>query len=110
MVGHGWRSLLQGRSRTVLERDVIPAFIAGKRWFGERGNPPASAQITAGIPLSAADHGPGLAFIDVQGRRETAEYVLPLSIKWTRFDRERQNPHALAAVRRGPRVGTLLVL
>src|SRR5262249_37624131 len=27
---------------------------------------------------------------------------------WTRFDRERQNPSALAAVRRGPREGTLL--
>src|SRR5262249_30482601 len=29
-------------------------------------------------------------------------------IKWTRFDRERQNPSALAAVRQGSREGTLL--
>jgi trehalose synthase len=108
VVGDGWRSLLQGRSRSVLERDVLPAFIAGKRWFGERGSPPTSAQITASIALSAADHGPALAFIEVRGRGETAEYVLPLAIKWTRFDRERQNPYALAAVRRGPREGTLL--
>jgi maltose alpha-D-glucosyltransferase/alpha-amylase len=108
VVGHGWRSLLQGRSRSVLEHDVLPVFIAGKRWFAERGSPPARAHITSGISLSAADHGPGLAFIEVEGRRETAEYVLPLGIKWTRFDQERQNPYALAAVRRGPREGTLL--
>src|SRR5438874_5336979 len=36
--GGGWRSLVHGRTRTVLERDVLPAFLAGRRWFAERGN------------------------------------------------------------------------
>ena len=34
----GWSSLSQGQSRSVLERDVLPAFLASKRWFAERGN------------------------------------------------------------------------
>ena len=38
----------------------------------------------------------------------TARYVLPMLIEWVRFDRERYNPHALAAVRQGAREGTLL--
>ena len=38
VVTHGWRSLLHGHSRSVLERDVLPAFLAGRRWFAERGN------------------------------------------------------------------------
>ena len=35
-------------------------------------------------------------------------YVLPMRIEWVRFDRERYNPHAFAAVRQGAREGTLL--
>jgi len=34
--------------------------------------------------------------------------VLPMQIEWVRFDRERFNPKALAAVRQGAREGTLL--
>ena len=33
---------------------------------------------------------------------------MPMQIEWVRFDRERYNPHALAAVRQGAREGTLL--
>src|SRR5207248_1701583 len=35
-------------------------------------------------------------------------YVVPMQIEWVRFDRERFNPKALAAVRQGAREGTLL--
>ena len=38
----------------------------------------------------------------------TTRYVLPMQIEWVRFDRERFNPKALAAVRQGAREGTLL--
>ena len=33
---------------------------------------------------------------------------MPMQIEWVRFDRERYNPNALAAVRQGAREGTLL--
>ena len=107
VVTDGWRSLLRGRSKSILERDVLPAFLAGRRWFAERGTSPMT-RIVATIPLAAADPDRGLALLEAKGKRETANYLLPLTIKWTRFDRERQNPNALAAVRRGPREGTLL--
>ena len=57
---------------------------------------------------AAAESDLGVALLEARGRRETANYWLPLTIKWTRFDRERQNPSAMAAVRRGPREGSLL--
>ena len=41
-------------------------------------------------------------------RGVTARYVLPMLIEWVRFDRERYNPRAFAAVRQGAREGTLL--
>jgi maltose alpha-D-glucosyltransferase/alpha-amylase len=56
----------------------------------------------------AADPDLGVALLETKDKRETAHYLLPLTIKWTRFDPERQDPSALAAVRQGPREGTLL--
>jgi maltose alpha-D-glucosyltransferase / alpha-amylase len=87
---------------------VLPAFLANKRWYAERGSSPASARISATIPLVPADPGLGLAIIETKGRHAPATYLLPLTISWTRLDRERQNPNTLAAVRRGAREGTLL--
>jgi maltose alpha-D-glucosyltransferase/alpha-amylase len=104
----GLRSLLHPRAKSVLERDVLPAFLAGRRWFAERGNTSTTAHVVDAIPLVAGDSGVGLALIKSNGRHEAANYLLPLTIKWTRFDSSPPNPNALAAVRRGPREGTLL--
>ncbi len=108
VVTHGWRSLLQGRSKSVLERDVLPAFLASRRWFAERGNSSTTCLLVGDLPLDAADQNLGVALVEAKGRHETANYLLPLSIKWTRFDPMRPNSNALAAVRRGPRQGTLI--
>jgi maltose alpha-D-glucosyltransferase / alpha-amylase len=105
VVVHGWRSLLQGRSKSALERDVLPAFLAGRRWFAERGNMATACHLAGALPLDGADLG--LALIEAKGRHQAATYLLPLSIKWSRFDPLRPQPNALAAVRRGPRQGTL---
>jgi maltose alpha-D-glucosyltransferase/alpha-amylase len=107
VVTDGWNSLLHGRSKSVLERDVLPAFLASRRWYAERGNSPTT-HIVEAIPIGAGSPDSGIALLEAKGRQETANYLLPMTIKWTRFDREQQNPNALAAVRRGPREGTLL--
>src|SRR5262249_28907493 len=104
----GWRSLLQGRSRSSLERDVLPAFVAGRRWFAERGHPPSHAHLVGGIPFDGAGRDLGIAIVEAKGRNESENYLLPMAIDWTRFDPMRPNPNALAAVRRGPRQGVLL--
>src|SRR5262245_47552462 len=107
VVTDGWRSLLRGRSKSILERDVLPAFLASRRWYANRGRP-ATTHIAGTVPIVATDPDLGVALLEAKDKRETANYLLPLTIKWTRFDRERQNPNALAAVRQGPREGTLL--
>jgi maltose alpha-D-glucosyltransferase / alpha-amylase len=108
VVAGGWRSLLQGRSAAVLERDVLPAFLASRRWFAERGNLSISSRIIGAMPLASADPELGLALIEAKGRREAATYLLPLGLEWTRLDRLRHNHNALAAVRKGPREGAVL--
>ncbi len=107
VIAETWRSLLQGRTRSVLEHDVLPAFLASRRWFAER-NVTATTRIVGGVPLGSGDSLLGIALVEAKGRQHPATYLLPLIVKWTRFDPVRQNPNALAAVRRGPREGTLL--
>ena len=108
VVTSGWKSLMQGRSRTVLERDVLPAFLASRRWFSERGNKSIATRIAGSLPLPPSEAELGMALIEAGGRARPATYLLPLAIRWTRLERERHSPVVLAAVRRGAREGTLL--
>jgi len=113
VLASNWTSLPQGHARDTLERDVLPAFLAGRRWFAERGSRSITAKVAATIPLATGDPGLTLAVVEtkgseIKGKGEAAHYLLPLTIKWNRLDRERRDPNALAAVRRGPREGALL--
>jgi maltose alpha-D-glucosyltransferase/alpha-amylase len=104
----GWASLLQGRSKQVLEYDVLPGFLSAHRWFADRGSPSVSTRIAATIPLKPGSPGLELALIDATGKRDTSRYLLPLTVKWDLIDRSQRNPNALARVRRGPREGMML--
>jgi maltose alpha-D-glucosyltransferase/alpha-amylase len=108
VVTDGWASLLQGRSRQILEYDVLPSFLSSHRWFAERGNASVSTRIAASIALKAGDPGMELVLVEAAGKRDTSCYLLPLTVKWQRFDRSQRHPNTLAAVRRGPREGVLL--
>jgi maltose alpha-D-glucosyltransferase / alpha-amylase len=102
-----WRSLLEGRSRQSLEREILPAFLAGRRWFGEKGSPLLKVELQAGITLEDDNPGPVLALLDVATGRGHARYALPLGIKWLRFDKVGP-ANILAAVRRYAREGSLV--
>ena len=107
VVTHGWRSLLQGHSKSVLERDVLPAFLASRGWFAERGKSSTTCHLVGALALDAADQNLGVALVEAKGRHETANYLLPLSIKWTPFDRCGPIATPLPPCR-GPRQGTLI--
>jgi maltose alpha-D-glucosyltransferase/alpha-amylase len=108
VVSEGWGSLTHGRARMILERDVLPAFLAGRRWFPAKDSAAVTAKLAATIPLTGGDLGLALAVVESKSGRDSGRYLLPLAINWTRFDRARHDPNALAAVRRGPREGTML--
>jgi len=102
-----WVSL--ARERGVFERDVLPGHLARTRWYPERSAKAIHPTLTSAIPFcEIGDNRPWLAFFQTGQRGETARYVLPMQIEWVRFDRERYNPKAFAAVRQGAREGTLL--
>ncbi|HEX9470537.1 MAG TPA: maltose alpha-D-glucosyltransferase, partial [Bradyrhizobium sp.] len=106
-MGATWVSL--ARTRGVFERDVLPGHLARTRWYPERSPKSIHPTLTSAIPFcDIGDNRPWLAFFEAAQRGETARYVLPMRIEWVRFDRERYNPRAFAAVRQGAREGTLL--
>jgi maltose alpha-D-glucosyltransferase / alpha-amylase len=108
VVVDGWASLLQGRSKEILERDVLPGFLSSQRWFAERGSFPISTNVAAAISLEPSDPGLELCIVEVKGPHSTSRYLLPLNIKWQRVSRGEKQTNTLAAVRRGPREGMLL--
>jgi maltose alpha-D-glucosyltransferase / alpha-amylase len=102
-----WVSL--ARTRGVFERDVLPGFLARSRWYPERSPKDIQPNLTSAVPFcTIGDNRPWVAFFEATQRGVTSRYVLPMQIEWVRFDRERYNPIALAAVRQGAREGTLL--
>ena len=96
-----WVSL--ARERSVFEREVLPGHLARTRWYPERSAKAIHPALTSATPFcEIGDNRPWLAFFQATQRGETARYVLPMQIEWVRYDRERYNPKALAAVRRAP--------
>jgi maltose alpha-D-glucosyltransferase/alpha-amylase len=110
VVGDGWDSLLGGRSQRALERDVLPAFMQERRWYGDKSRWLPSVHIQSAIPLQHGASNALLTLINVSGSQSAeARYLLPFTIKWARFDTlGPAQSSAAAAVRRGPREGSLV--
>ncbi|MGN6462293.1 MAG: maltose alpha-D-glucosyltransferase [Pseudolabrys sp.] len=105
----GWEALLTGRARRSLEADVLPGFLQERRWFAGKSAAKVDTILSQAIPLEHADDRFLLTVIDTQADESLQRYQLPLTIRWERHDRVPCHPSAvLAAVRRGPREGTLL--
>lgn len=106
-VNSNWVSL--ARERGVFERDVLPGFLSRTRWYPDHNPKQIKATLTSAVPFSdIGDNRPWIAFFETTRDDVTTRYVMPMQIEWVRFDRERFNPKALAAVRQGAREGTLL--
>ncbi len=92
--------------RTVLEREVLPPYLAKRRWFAQKDQ--ALTAVRVALAISQAQGEMALVEIETETATTTARWLLPLGIVW-----EDGPPNALAAqlalarVRRGSRVGLL---
>jgi maltose alpha-D-glucosyltransferase / alpha-amylase len=106
-LGSNWVSL--ARTRSVFEGDVLPGHLSRTRWYPERSPEAIHPTLTSAIPFcDVGDNRPWLIFFKAAEQKESMRFQLPMLIEWVRFDRERYNPQAFAAVRQGAREGTLL--
>jgi maltose alpha-D-glucosyltransferase/alpha-amylase len=98
---------LTAQSQAVLQTEVLPAYLAKRRWFASKGEPLRGARIAYGAELPTA---PGIYLTEVEAELpgRTERYVLPLGVAWEDEPTGALAlPLALSRVRRGARVGYL---
>lgn len=110
VMGQNLDSLITGRMLTALERDVLPGFIQERRWFGDKSGQLPVTHIRTAIPLEGNGVQVLLTLVGVGDEvNPESRYLVPFTVKWSRFDRIGPLVSDVAAtVRRGPREGTLL--
>jgi len=94
-----WKELFEGVRRTPLEQ-LLPDYLAARRWFGGKARKIRSAQVSDIVPFPYDGSHANLCFISVeyvQGDSET--YLLPLNFAPGDLGREitRANPQAVLA-------------
>ena len=99
-------ALLAGR--TTLEHDILPAYLAKRRWFALKDQALLATRVASIVALPHAEQELLLAEIETETQGDSVSWLLPLAIAWE----DRQTGPlplqlALARVRRGPRVGLL---
>jgi maltose alpha-D-glucosyltransferase/alpha-amylase len=109
VLADGLKSLTEGRTRTMFERDVLPPFLASRRWFAHKDSRRLQTSVHGVISLTNDDSAL-IAMVDVHADDETARYALPVTVEWTRFDRAAPEDKAslIASVRRTNREGVLV--
>jgi maltose alpha-D-glucosyltransferase/alpha-amylase len=95
-------------AQPTLERDILPSYLAKRRWFAMKDQALKSVRLTALVPLPGVEREQLLTEIQTETQRGTARWLLPLAIVW---EDQQTGPLptqlALARVRRGSRVGLL---
>jgi len=95
-------------AHAVVERDILPAYLAKRRWFAMKDQALRSVRIATVAALPNADNELLLAEIETDTQSGVAHWLLPLAIAW---DERSTGPLpgqlALARVRRGAHVGLL---
>jgi maltose alpha-D-glucosyltransferase / alpha-amylase len=105
---HGVQDVLQPPARSTLERDILPAYLANRRWYAAAGQSPESVTVVRADELPQDGAPVLLTEVEAQTEHGPQRYQLPLG-----FIREDDvvNPLpqqlALARARRGASVGFL---
>ncbi|HEX3944682.1 MAG TPA: maltose alpha-D-glucosyltransferase [Rhizomicrobium sp.] len=99
---------LEGRDREILEDDILPSYIAQRRWFQTKNTRIGHVKLVAVAPLPGHDQDAVLADVEVTAGDSTDRYALPMSIAWEDEGTcPFEVPLAFARARRGRRVGLL---
>ncbi len=104
----GFDSILEDRSRPVLEKDILPSYLLQRRWFQEKSQTAPRAHVELAMPLDETERDLIFTEIVTQSDGASATYALPLAISW---EDEAAGPQesalSLARVRRRARMGLL---
>src|SRR6185437_10902843 len=83
IAGQAAQAVFEKPTRTELERDVMPAFLARQRWYGHKSEAIRTTRFLDWGRLDPNDAACFIALVEAEaadGRRET--YSVPLSLAW----------------------------
>ena len=95
-------------NRPLIERDILPSYLAKRRWFAMKDQTLRAVRLASLVSIPGGDRELLLSEIDTEAPGGNARWLLPLAIAW---EDQPTGPLpaqlALARVRRGARVGLL---
>ena len=107
-----WRIAMADKVRAQLEREVLPSFVAGRRWYADEGRSRCGASpspiMSSGSRASGAGSSRSSTPSARAARRQT--YLLPLALAWedgSRGPLRALAPLTIAKVRQQAQVGVL---
>ncbi|BBK36526.1 trehalose synthase [Allostella sp. ATCC 35155] len=103
----GIATSLAGQTRDLLEREILPAYLRMRRWYGAKDQALASARLAGVIPIPSRRET-ALALVETGEADGATRWSLPLGIQWeVETGTALSGGLALARVRRGRTVGLL---
>jgi maltose alpha-D-glucosyltransferase/alpha-amylase len=106
-----WRIGMSEKVRRQLETQVLPGYVAGRRWYAAKSEPVLRVDVADHVEWKPGERGFLVALARVErGSGETETYFLPLTLAWE--DRDDALMRSLAAatiakVRQQAQVGVL---
>jgi maltose alpha-D-glucosyltransferase/alpha-amylase len=80
VLGADATTLFDPWSRGAFERDVLPGFLAGRRWFADKDVALRSVTLRDAIPVQTGTPSFFIALLDTETEHGTSRYLLPLTI------------------------------
>jgi maltose alpha-D-glucosyltransferase/alpha-amylase len=100
-----WESVLEGKAKERLERDVLPRYLATCRWYGGKARALQQVRIVEAIAVDAEPYPTELAILDVRYTEGSSEsYLLPLTfLEGQGTEQVVENPKAIIAILKTPK-------
>ena len=105
-----WRIALAEKGRAQFEREVLPAFVASRRWYAAKGEPIKRVSLIDSAEWGQPQHAWMIWLARVEsGNGEPQTYFLPLTLAWEPDDERLHTllPLTAAKVRQQAKVGVM---
>ena len=78
-IGRNWLNVLRGKTREILEDEILPAYVRGCRWFGGKARTIQQIRISEAVPILKDSTDNLIAFLNVEYTEGSPEtYVIPI--------------------------------
>ncbi len=105
-----WRIALAEKGRAQFERDVLPEFVAGRRWYGAKGEPIKRVVLNDYAEWRHPGHDWMISLARIESPKgDPQTYFLPLTLVWEPEDEHLHAllPFTVAKIRQQAKVGVM---